>query len=125
MSTEVRVYRLEDSSQKGPYGVPGAVLDHNGHPHRPRTDQDGLPQICELEHLHFAFGSELAIFDWFDETDLVRMSGFGFGVSVYRVDAGLVMYGHCQCAFDLASSMLVDTIEISDLIERRLLENAA
>ncbi len=125
MSTEVQVYRLETDDQKGPYGVRGAVLDQSGSLHRPSSDQDGLPQIWELQHLHFAFESEPAIFDWFGETDLVHMSGYGFSISVYRVDAGLVMYGHSQCVFALASAVLIDTIEISDLIERSLLENAA
>ncbi len=125
MNTKIHVYRLENEEQEGPYGVAGAVLYQGSTSHRPLSCVDGLPKIRELKHLHFAFESEPAIFDWFDETALVHMSGYGFSVSVYRVDSGLVMYGHSQCVFDLDSAALIDTIEISDLIERRLLENAA
>ncbi len=124
MSAEVQVYRLENEEQEGPYTF-GAVPEIRSQEHRPCAGNDGLPNVQDIQHLHFAFESESAIFDWFDETDLVHMDGYGFSVSVYRVDAGLVMYGHCQCAFDLEASMLVGTIEINDLIERSLLENAA
>ena len=118
----VEVYRLEHSDGAGVYSR-AAVLDQAVADHRPYTEDDGLPPIWALEHMHFAFADLSALRAWFDPAALEYMQNHDVQCSVYRVPACKVLFGNKQCAFVRSESELTDIIDLEYFVTTQ--ENVA